>query len=131
VVEPWIRTPPSTAPTAAAYLTIVNRGRIADRLVSASSLLARAIQIHEMSMAGGMMRMRELSGGVAIGPGQTRQLAPAGEHLMMVNPTRAFHSGEKVPITLTFARAGRVTAEFEVRDAPPSVRLGSAGVKMR
>jgi copper(I)-binding protein len=121
VLQPWIRATPNGAPTAAGYMTIVNRGRTPDRLVSASSVLAQRVEIHQMSMAGGVMRMREVSGGVPIGPGQTVIFSTSGDHLMLIGPTRAFRAGEQVPVTLNFARAGALTAEFDVRqDAPPA-----------
>jgi hypothetical protein len=119
VVRPWIRATPNGAPTAAGYLTIVNRGRSPDRLVSAASPLARKVELHEMSMAGGIMRMRALPDGLEIGAGQTLSLAAGADHLMLIGPTRAFRPGEKVPVTLDFAHAGSLTAEFDVlQDAP-------------
>jgi len=43
-------------------MTIENKGKETDRLVSASSPVAGIVQIHEMKMEGGMMTMREISG---------------------------------------------------------------------
>lgn len=120
VAQPWIRATPNGAATAAAYFTLVNRGHTPDRLVSARSVLARQAQIHQMSMVGGVMRMREVSGGVAVAPGQVTSLLPGGPHLMLIGLAHAFRAGEKVPVTLTFARSGSVTAEFDVREDAPA-----------
>jgi copper(I)-binding protein len=115
VTQPWVSATPNAALTAVAYATIVNRGAVPDRLISASSLVARSVELHEMSMAGGVMRMRAMGGGAAIGAGKTLVLSPGGEHLMLIGPTRPLRAGEKVPLTLTFAHAGRVNVEFDVR----------------
>jgi hypothetical protein len=113
---PWMRPSPPGAPTAAGYATIHNAGPAPDRLVAASSPDARSVEIHEMTMAGGVMQMRPVSGGLPIGPRQTVSLAPGGYHLMLIGPTRAFHVGEVVPITLTFQRAGSVRVRFTVEN---------------
>ncbi len=58
-------TPPG-APTAAGYLTITNIGRTPDQLVGGDSPLASKVEIHRMSMTGGIMRMRAVPGGLPI-----------------------------------------------------------------
>jgi copper(I)-binding protein len=120
VVGPWIRPNPPGAPTAAGYLTVVNTGRSPDRLLGGSSPQVGKVEIHQMSMQGAIMRMRALSGGVAISPGATVKLEPGSYHLMLVGPKRAFRAGERVPITLNFQHAGAVKTEFAVQMAPPA-----------
>ena len=46
--------------------------------------VARTVQVHEMSMAGGIMRMAEVKGGAQIAPGQSLKLQPGGWHLMLI-----------------------------------------------
>jgi hypothetical protein len=116
--DPWIRTTPNAAPTAAGYLTVTNHGRASDRLLGGATPLAGSIEPHTMSMSGGVMRMRLAEGGLEIRPGATLTLAPGGDHLMLIGPRRPFRAGEHVPATLRFARAGQVKVEFAVRDAP-------------
>ena len=113
--DPWIRATPNAAPTAAGYLTVINRGRETERLLGGSSPLAQAIEPHTMSMAGGVMRMRLAEGGLEIAPGATLTLAPGGDHLMLVGPKHPLRPGERVPATLRFARAGAVKVEFAVK----------------
>lgn len=129
----WIRLPPPGAPTAAGYLTIENRGKTADRLLGGSSPLAGSIEPHAMSMAGGVMRMRELKDGFEIRPGATLVLAPGGDHLMLVGPKRALKAGESVPATLKFAHAGTVRVTFTVAsEAPAAARAHDMpGMDMR
>jgi copper(I)-binding protein len=80
------------------------------------------VELHEMSMAGGVMRMRALPGGVAIGPGGTLALAPGGDHLMLIGPAHALRAGETVPVNLTFAHAGTIRVQFQVRQGAPGVQ---------
>jgi copper(I)-binding protein len=67
-------------------------------------------------MAGGIMRMRPVTGGVALAPGATLTLAPGGAyHFMLIRPKRPLKIGDRVPATLTFAKAGAVKAVFVVQ----------------
>jgi copper(I)-binding protein len=72
------------------------------------------VQIHEMKMEGSVMRMREHEGGLEIAPGATVTLAPGSLHLMMMGLKAPFKQGEKVPVTLTFEKAGKIDVELVV-----------------
>jgi copper(I)-binding protein len=112
----WIRTPPPGAPTAAAYATIVNHGVSSDRLMGAHSAAAASVAPHRMSMAGGIMRMRPVTGGMPIGASGTISLTPNGDHLMLTGLKAPLKAGQHVRIVLEFQRAGSVAADFVVRD---------------
>jgi copper(I)-binding protein len=56
ITAPWARATPGHAENGAAYLTIVSP--TADRLTAASSPVAKKVELHTMSMEGGVMRMR-------------------------------------------------------------------------
>lgn len=113
--HPWIRATPNGAPTAAGYLTVANHGKTTERLLGGSTPLAQSIEPHTMSMSGGIMRMRLAPEGFPIAPGTTLVLAPGGNHLMLIAPTRTLKAGENVPATLRFAHAGSVKVDFAVR----------------
>lgn len=127
VSQAWTRAAGATAPTAAGYMTLRNRGASPDRLVGAETPAARAVEIHEQRMEDGVMRMRPLPGGIALPPGETVTLGPGGLHLMLVGPTRAFARGERVPLTLRFERAGEVAVELAVEAAGARRPSGHAG----
>ena len=115
VSRAWIAAPLLGAPTAAAYVSVKNDGAAADTLVSATTPLADALQLHSMSTAGGIMRMRPATGGLAISSGGTLDLVPGGPyHFMLIRPKHPLKPGERVPATLTFARAGAVEVVFVV-----------------
>jgi len=124
----WIRTPPPGAPTAAGYATIVNHGISSDRLIGASTRAATGAQLHQMSTAGGIMRMRPMTGGAPIGASASLKLSPSGDHLMLIGLKSPLKAGAHVKITLQFQRAGAVVGDFVVRDAAPAG--GMAGMHM-
>jgi len=126
ITAPWILTPPSGAKTAAGYFTVANTGNEPDRLIGASSPAAENVQLHSMSMAGGIMRMRPVVGGLAVPPGQTIKFTPDGYHLMLINPRHALATGDAVAVTLIFAHAGALTERFPVRAAAPAAAPGSS-----
>lgn len=115
--HPWTRAVAARAPTAAGYTTIRNGGSAADRLVGAETPQAGKVELHEMSLADGIMRMRPIPDGIAIPPGQEVRLATGGQHLMLVGPQGGFTQGARVPLTLVFERAGRVDVELAVEAA--------------
>jgi len=112
--HPWTRATPPTAPTGGGFLTVTNKGTTPDKLVSAKSPAAGAVEIHEMKMEGNVMRMRELPSGLEIAPGATVTLAPGGLHLMMMGLKAPLKQGEKVPVTLVFEKAGKIDVELAV-----------------
>lgn len=128
IVHPWSRPTSPGVPTAAGYLSITNAGANPDRLVGGSTTAATSLEIHQMSTAGGVMRMRPVQGGVLLPAGATVTFAPAGYHFMFIGPKRAFRVGDHIPATLKFEHAGSVNVEFYVENpaAPPAPMPGMA-----
>ncbi len=114
--HPWSRATPKSATVAGGYLKITNTGTAPDRFVSGSSEAGKRFEIHEMSMDGGVMKMRMLKDGLEIAPGQTVEFKPGSYHLMFVDIAKPFEKGDKVKATLTFEKAGPVQVEFYVGD---------------
>lgn len=115
VTSPWLR---ETAPGQSAgggFLTITNSAKSADTLTGGSSPIAARVEVHTMSMDGGVMRMRPLKDGLALPAGQTVALKPGSLHIMLTGLKRPLKRGETVPVTLSFAKAGKVTVQFAVQ----------------
>ena len=114
VSNPFARATPPGAKVAGAFMTIKNVGPDADRLVSVSSPAAGLVEIHEMAMEGGMMKMRALKG-IDLKPGATVELQPGGYHVMLEDLKQPLKQGEQIPIKPTFEKAGvldiKVTVE--------------------
>lgn len=113
--HPWTRETAPAQTTGAGYMTITNSGTTADTLVSISSPAAKEVQIHTMSMAGGVMRMRQLTGGLPIPAGGTVTLKPGAFHLMLIGLKAPLKQGTKIPAELRFQKAGKVKVEFAVQ----------------
>jgi uncharacterized protein YcnI len=82
VSTPWTRATPKGAPVGGGYLKITNTGTEPDRLIGGSFPISAKVEVHEMSMDNGVMRMRQLPNGLEIVPGATVELKPAGYHIM-------------------------------------------------
>ncbi len=112
--HPWTRATPKGATLAAGYMKITNTGQETDRLVGGSADFAARLEIHEMAMEGGGMKMRPLPAGIEIKPGQTIELKPGGYHLMFPGLKQQLDKGQKVKGTLRFEKAGSVDVEYAV-----------------
>ncbi|MEO5735225.1 MAG: copper chaperone PCu(A)C [Rubrivivax sp.] len=93
-------------------------GTSADRLVAASSPVAKAVELHTMEMDGSVMRMRQVQG-IDVPAGATVALKPGGNHLMFMGLKQPLKAGDKVPLTLRFENAGEVQTEMTVSMQPP------------
>ena len=116
----WARATPPGMAVAAVYLTL-SGGPRADRLVGAATPRAAMAQIHVVSEAAGMARMRPTEG-VDVPAHKSVALAPQGTHIMLMNLPRPLVAGERFPLTLQFEQAGKIDVNVEVRapdSAPP------------
>ena len=112
--HPWSRATPKGAKVGVGYLTIKNTGTTADRLVGGTSPAAGKLEIHEMSMDKGVMKMRPVPEGVEIKPGETVELKPSSFHLMIMDLKQPIVRGKPFKASLKFEKAGPVEVEFEV-----------------
>jgi hypothetical protein len=107
----WAGATPGNAENGAAYVTITSP--TADRLVSASTPVARKAELHTMSMQGMVMKMRPISG-VDIPASQPVSLKPGGEHIMLMGLSQPLREGQSFPLTLDFEKAGPRTVTVTV-----------------
>ncbi|HEY1448425.1 MAG TPA: copper chaperone PCu(A)C [Caulobacteraceae bacterium] len=114
----WTR-PGGAGMNGAGYLTIANRGPIADRLIAAASPVAGKVSLHQSREVGAMMTMRPVAF-IEVGAAARVTLAPGGLHLMLEGLRRPLRTGQSVPVTLIFARAGQVRASLVVRGGAPA-----------
>jgi len=112
--RPWSRAAPAGG-TGAGFMTLRSSGP-ADRLLGASSPVARVAEMHTHIRDGDVMRMRPVAE-IPIAPGQTVTLAPGGLHIMLIGLTGPLAIGSRVPLTLRFERAGEVTVQLTVERA--------------
>ena len=115
ISQAWSRATPNGAKIGTGYFTIENKGTTADKLVGVSGEVSDKIEVHEMSMNNGVMKMRPVDGGLTIDPGKTVKLAPNGYHLMIMDLKSPLKQGGKVPVTLEFEKAGKVAITLDVQ----------------
>jgi uncharacterized protein YcnI len=117
VIEtPWTRATPSGSKVAGGYLHITNRGSASDRVIGGTLAPAGRVEIHEMAMTDGILKMRQLAQGLEIKPGETVELKPGGYHMMFMDLTAGLTEGQRIRGTLVFEKSG--TAEIEYAVAP-------------
>jgi copper(I)-binding protein len=114
IERPWARASAPGQTVGGGFMTIVHQDDGEDRLISASTPIAREVQIHSMNMDGGVMRMRPVEGGLAIPAGGRVVLQPGGLHLMFMDIGAPLVAGSTFPVTLRFAKTGEVKVEFSV-----------------
>ncbi len=110
----WARATPKGASVGGGYMTITNTGSTPDKLVGGSTSISKELEVHEMTMDNGVMKMRPVSGGLEIKPGQTVKLDPAGYHIMFVGLNGQLKEGDHFKATLEFAKAGKVDVDFVI-----------------
>jgi periplasmic copper chaperone A len=115
VEDPYARATPAGALSGAVYMTLDNKTDAADRLIGASSNVATQVQIHEMSMANGVMQMRQLANGLPIAAGESVVLKPGGYHVMLIGLRQRLTAGESFPLTLTFEKAGNISVAVPIK----------------
>ena len=115
VTRAWTRAAGQNG-TGAGFLSIANRGSAADRLVGASSPIARVVEIHTHIREGDILRMRPVAA-IDLPPGGTVTLQPGGFHLMLIGLKEPLIQGQSVPLTLRFERAGELQVMLAVQPA--------------
>jgi periplasmic copper chaperone A len=114
IETPWTRATPGGAKVAGGYVRITNKGQVADRLSGGTLAAAGRVEVHEMSMTDGVMKMRMLPQGLEIKPGETVELKPGSFHLMFMDLSAGLVDGKPVKGSLDFEKAGKVDVEFAV-----------------
>ena len=112
VADPWVRTTVAQQTTSAAYMTITSAN--GGKLVDASSPVAASAEVHEMKMAGDMMKMRAVDA-LPLPAGKPVQLKPNGYHMMLMGLKAPIKPGEVVPIKLVIedAKGRRETVDVK------------------
>lgn len=102
VNDAWVRAPAPGQKVAAAYMELTSRVNLS--LVAVASPVAAAVELHNTTLDGGVMKMRPV-GRIDLPAGRAVKLAPGGLHAMLVDLKQPLKAGDKVPLTLTVQRA--------------------------
>jgi len=93
--------------TAAGYMSITNHSKSDDKLVSVTSPISGAVEIHNHIQEDGVMKMRQVDG-IEIRAGETVELKPGSFHLMMFKAELP-DGQDDVSLTLNYENAPSVT----------------------
>ena len=131
IADPYTPATPKGATVGAGYMKITNNGTAPDRLISGSSDVAGKVEVHEMTMDKGVMKMRPLKGGLEIKPGETVTLKPGSFHVMFVGLKKPLRKGDHVKATLVFEKAGKGDVDFDVLAMGAKPGADMPGMKMQ
>lgn len=112
VGHPWAYPTPGTD-AAVVFLALVNRAGEADQLLGAECPRAQRAILMEYPANGGAAR---LLAAIELAPRMPVALRPGRRHIRLQQLDRAFRIGDRVPMTLIFARAERLTVEILVEN---------------
>lgn len=102
--------------TGAAFMTLKNQGKEADRLMGARADVAQVVEVHETILEGDVAKMQQVTGGIELPAGGSVELTPGGYHIMLIGLKRDLKVGDKFPLTLIFETSQELTVEAEVRE---------------
>lgn len=99
VKNAWVRATVGPQKTTGAFLQIETKNEV--NLVKVESKAAGMVEIHEMQMDGGVMKMREVER-VNCPAGKVTELSPGGFHIMLMNLKKQAKEGDQIPLILSF-----------------------------
>ena len=114
VEDPWVRSNPNGLGAVYMVLTVPE----ADELVAASvdPSIAGTVEVHEVLMQDGMMRMQEVAG-IPLPAGEPVALEPGGYHIMLLEMPVVLDPGTEVELVLTFASGTELPVTATVRES--------------
>lgn len=117
----WVRSTVEGQMGTGAFMTLRSKDTV--RVVGAASPAAGVVEIHEMAMQGGVMRMRAIES-LELPAGRPVELKPGGYHVMLMDLQRPLKPGDKVQLELRLKTADNrmVTqpVELQVLSRPPA-----------
>jgi len=128
VRDAWIRGTVQGQNATGAFMEIT--GKSNTRLVGASSPVAKTVEVHNMKVENGVMKMFPVDS-VDLPAGKPVKLAPGGYHVMLMGLHKPLNAGDRVPLKLTFELADKkretVDLVVDVRDVKGMAKPESKG----
>lgn len=111
ITDAWARATPPGQEVGAAYMNL--KSKRAAKLIGASCSIADSVEIHEMSMKNGVMKMRMLQV-MPLPAGKTVKLEPGGFHLMLIDLKKPLTAGDTIEIELSVKDAKGKTGRQKI-----------------
>lgn len=112
VDDPWVRATVAPQKATGAFMQLTSAKPA--KVVAASSPVADMVEIHEMKMEDGVMKMRAVDA-LALPAGQAVALKPGSYHVMLMGLKGPIKAGETVPLTLTVEGDDKQRTTIEVK----------------
>lgn len=113
--DPYARSAGKAAKAGAAFMTIMNHGDEADRLISVASDAAARVELHTHKEIGdGVMKMMHVEDGFEVPAEGARMLDRGGDHVMFMGLTQPWEQGDVLTVTFTFEKSGEMVVEIPV-----------------
>lgn len=118
VKDPYARAARPSAPTGAAFMTLMNHSDQDITLIGVSSDVAKRVELHtHIDNGEGVMKMTEIEGGITIPAGEVHMMKRGGDHVMMMGLTQSLVDGETISITFEFEGGAEMVVEIPVDNA--------------
>jgi copper(I)-binding protein len=114
ISDVWSR-PSLAGGNGAVFFTVNNPTGEDDTLLSASSDIAGAVEIHRSSMVDGVMKM-EKQDEVLLPAGSETIFQPGGLHVMLIGLNQDLEVGDTFTVTLMMEKEGEVTLDVVVKE---------------
>jgi copper(I)-binding protein len=114
VLDIWAR-PGLAEGNSAVFFVIDNSTGKKDRLLSAASDVAKAVELHKTIMEDGVMKMNRQDF-VSIPEGEQVVFKPGDLHVMLIGLNKDLMAGDSFSVVLTFEHMGDVQLEVTVRE---------------
>ncbi|QEP44865.1 copper chaperone PCu(A)C [Ectothiorhodospiraceae bacterium BW-2] len=111
----WVRAVPPTSRMSAAYMQLQNHATEEDHLVSATSDVAKVVELHNVRKHSGMMEMYQVKS-IGISGGSTTELKPGSYHIMLIDLVKPLKVGDQISLTLNFMNGGAQTITLPVKE---------------
>ena len=115
VSDAYIRTMPPGRTTTAGFLAVTNNGEQTCEITGFESPLSRRVEMHEHLHADGMMRMRPVTGTLALTAGETLIFKPGGLHIMLFNIGSTLSVGDVTQLQLNTDQCGSIEFTATIR----------------
>lgn len=113
VTDGWVRPSVQGQSATGAFMSI--KAKETTRLVGVITPVAGVAEVHEMTMDGGVMKMRAVDSGLEIPAGKTLELKPGAYHVMLMDLKATLSKGSTVPLTLLFKDGKGVESRVELQ----------------
>ncbi|ANC82423.1 copper chaperone PCu(A)C [Pseudomonas putida] len=124
VSDAWVRASVPHQQSTGAFMVLTASSD--SKLVGVASPVAKTVQVHEMTMNGDVMGMREVKA-VELPAGKAVTLDPNGLHVMLMGLHNQVKEGDKVPLTLTIEDAKGAKETLDVQAQVRALNADAGG----